>query len=191
MSEYSEIVLAAKGITKRFGGIKALDEAHLEVPAGQVTAVMGENGAGKSTLMKVLAGIYQDYEGRIFLNGRQVAFANPRQAQEHGVAIIHQELNLIPNLSVAENIFLGRESVDRVGLIDFRGMRREAADLLHRLDLHVDPRTSVSELCVGQQQVVEIARALALNARVIIMDEPTWGIDVNAKNQIYRLISME
>ena len=189
MSEYSEMVLAAKGITKCFGGIKALDEAHLEVPAGQVTAVMGENGAGKSTLMKVLAGIYQDYEGRILLNGRQVAFANPRQAQEHGVAIIHQELNLIPNLSVAENIFLGRESVDRVGFIDFRRMRREAADLLHRLELHVDPRTSVSELRVGQQQVVEIARALALNARVIIMDEPTSAISEREVDVLFELIA--
>ena len=108
MTEHDEVVLAAQGVTKRFGGVKALNDAHLEVRAGQVTAVVGENGAGKSTLMKVLAGVYQDYEGRILLNGRELLFANPRQAQEQGVAIIHQELNLIPNLSVAENIFLGR-----------------------------------------------------------------------------------
>jgi ribose transport system ATP-binding protein len=175
-------------VAKRFGGVKALDEARLEVRAGQVTAVMGENGAGKSTLMKVLAGVYQDYEGQILLNGREVAFANPRQAQEHGVAIIHQELNLIPNLSVAENIFLGREFLDGLGLIDFRRMRREATALLQRLDLDVDPRTRVSALRVGQQQIVEIARALALNARVIIMDEPTSAISEREVDMLFGLI---
>ncbi|MBN2132959.1 MAG: ATP-binding cassette domain-containing protein [Sedimentisphaerales bacterium] len=172
----NDLVLAAEGVTKSFGGIKALDGAHLDVYAGQVNAVVGENGAGNSTLMKVLAGVYQDYDGRIFLHGRQVSFAHPRQAQEAGVAIIHQELNLIPHLSVAENIFLGREFVDSLGLIDFKRMYSKARTLLDRLDLHVDPRRSVRELRVGQQQVVEIARALALDARVIIMDEPTSAI---------------
>jgi len=188
MSEQDEIVLAAQGVTKRFGGVKALDDAHLEVRAGQVTAVMGENGAGKSTLMKVLAGVYQDYEGRILRRGREVVFATPRQAQEQGVAIIHQELNLIPNLSVAENIFLGREFLGGWGLIDFRRMRREAAALLRRLDLDVDPGTRVSTLRVGQQQIVEIARALALNARVIIMDEPTSAISEREVDVLFGLI---
>ncbi len=188
MTEHDEIVLAAQGVTKRFGGVKALDEAHLEVRAGQVTAVMGENGAGKSTLMKVMAGVYQDYEGRILQNGHEVVFANPRQAQERGVAIIHQELNLIPNLSVAENIFLGREFLDGLGLIDFRRMRQEAATLLHRLDLDVDPRTCVSTLRVGQQQILEIARALALKARVIIMDEPTSAISEREVDVLFGLI---
>ncbi len=175
-------------MSKCFGGVKALDEANLEVRAGHVTAVVGENGAGKSTLMKVLSGVYQDYDGHIFLNGRKVTFANPRQAQEHGVAIIHQELNLIWNLSVAENIFLGREYLNALGLIDFRRMCREAAALLQRLDLDVDPRTRVSTLRVGQQQVVEIARALALNARVIIMDEPTSAISDREVDVLFGLI---
>jgi ribose transport system ATP-binding protein len=188
MTEHDEIVLAAQGVTKRFGGVKALDEAHLEVRAGQVAAVMGENGAGKSTLMKVLAGVYQDYEGRILRNGREVVFANPRRAQEQGVTIIHQELNLIPNLSVAENIFLGREFLDGLGLIDFRRMRREATALLHRLDVDVDPRTRVGMLRVGQQQILEIARALALNARVIIMDEPTSAISEREVDVLFGLI---
>ncbi len=183
-----EIVLAARGITKRFGGVKALDEAHLEVHAGQVTAVVGENGAGKSTLMKVLAGVYQDYEGKILRDGREVVFASPRQAQEQGVALIHQELNLIPNLTVSENIFLGREFLDRLGLIDFRRMRRESMAVLHRLDLDVDPRTRVSTLRVGQQQILEIARALALNARVIIMDEPTSAISEREVDVLFGLI---
>ena len=121
-TEHAEIVLAAEGITKSFGGVKALDGAHLEVRAGKVTALMGENGAGKSTLMKVLAGVYQDYSGRIFLDGRPMTFAGPRQAQDHGVAMIHQELNLIAGLSIAENIFLGREPLDSLGLIDFKTM---------------------------------------------------------------------
>lgn len=188
MVKNGEIVLVAEGVTKRFGGVKALDDAHLEVRAGQVTAVVGENGAGKSTLMKILAGVYQDYEGRIVLNGREVSFADPREAQERGVAIIHQELNLIPNLNVAENLFLGREFVNRLGLIDYRRMRREAAVLLDRLDLHVDPRTVVSELRVGQQQIVEIARALALDARVIIMDEPTSAISDHEVDVLFGLI---
>jgi len=187
--ELARVVLAAEGVTKRFGGVKALDEAHLEARAGQVTAVMGENGAGKSTLMKVLAGVYQDYEGHILLNGREVAFANPRQAQEQGVAIIHQELNLIPNLSVAENIFLGREFLDGLGLIDFRRMRKEAGALLRRLDLDVDPRTRVSTLRVGQQQIVEIARSLALHARVLIMDEPTSAISEREVDVLFGLIA--
>ena len=186
-TEHNDVVLAGEGITKRFGGIKALDEAHLEAYAGQVNAVVGENGAGKSTLMKVLAGVYQDYEGRVFLSGRQVAFANPRQAQEAGVAIIHQELNLIPHLSVAENVFLGREFLNALGLIDFRKMDDATRTLLDRLDLRVDTRRSVSELRVGQQQVVEIAKALALDARVIIMDEPTSAISEREVDVLFDL----
>ncbi|MBP8304167.1 MAG: sugar ABC transporter ATP-binding protein [Phycisphaerae bacterium] len=188
MIEHDEMVLAAQGVTKRFGGVKALDGAHLEVRAGQVTAVMGENGAGKSTLMKILSGVYQDHEGRILRNGREVVFANPRQAQEQGVTIIHQELNLIPNLTVAENLFLGREHRDRLGLIDVRRMRRESSAFLHRLDLDVDPSTQVSRLRVGQQQIVEIARALALKARVIIMDEPTSAISEREVDVLFGLI---
>jgi len=187
-AEHHDVVLAAEGVTKSFGGIKALDGACLKVYAGQVNAVVGENGAGKSTLMKILAGIYQDYEGRVFLNGREAAFAHPRQAQEAGVAIIHQELNLIPHLSIAENVFLGREFLNALGLIDFRKMHDETRTLLDRLDLHVDPRRSVRELRVGQQQVVEIAKALALEARVIIMDEPTSAISEREVDVLFDLM---
>jgi ribose transport system ATP-binding protein len=183
-----EIVLAAEAVSKSFGGVKALDGARLEVWAGKVNALMGENGAGKSTLMKVLAGVYQDYEGRILLNGQPVAFAGPRQAQERGVAMIHQELNLIPGLSIAENIFLGREFVGALGLIDFKVMVCEAARLLDRLDLKVDPRTPVGRLRVGQQQIVEIAKAMACDARVIIMDEPTSAISGREVDVLFGLI---
>lgn len=187
-AEHNEVVLAAEGVTKSFGGIKALDDARLSVYAGQVNAVVGENGAGKSTLMKILAGVYQSYEGRVLRNGREVSFGNPRQAQEAGVAIIHQELNLIPHMSVAENIFLGREFQDALGFIDFKRMHDETRKLLGRLDLDVDPRRRVSALRVGQQQVVEIAKALALDARVIIMDEPTSAISEREVDVLFDLI---
>jgi len=186
--EQHEVILAAEGVSKRFGGVQALAQADIRVLAGQVHAVVGENGAGKSTLMKILAGVHQDYEGRIVLAGREVTFANPREAQEAGVAIIHQELNLIPQLSIAENVFLGREFVNALGLIDYRKMYDETRALLDSLDLRIDPRRSVSELRVGQQQIVEIAKALALDARVIIMDEPTSAISEREVDVLFDLI---
>lgn len=148
-SNTNDMVLQAKNISKAFGGIKALDSVNLEVYQGQVNAIVGENGAGKSTLMKVLTGAYQDYEGQIILDGRKVAFTNPTEAQNHGIAIIHQELNLIPYLSVAENVFLGREFINRLGLIDYKKMYAETQKLLERLDLHVDPRIQVSNLRIS------------------------------------------
>jgi len=187
-AEYNEVVLAAEHVSKSFGGIKALDDVCLSVHTGQVNAVVGENGAGKSTLMKILAGVYQSYEGHVLLNGREVSFANPRQAQEAGVAIIHQELNLIPHMSVSENVFLGREFQNSLGFIDFKRMHDETRRLLDRLDLDVDPSKSVRELRVGQQQVVEIAKALALEARVIIMDEPTSAISEREVDVLFSLI---
>ena len=182
------IILQAKGIHKAFGGIKALDDVSVEINTARVNAIVGENGAGKSTLMKILSGVYQDYEGQILLDGEQVHFASPKDAQEQGIAIIHQEFNLIPYLSVAENIFLGREYVNRAGLIDYRRMNRETKDLLEKLDLQIDPRTTVSALRVGQQQIVEIAKALSQNARVIIMDEPTSAISEHEIDVLFGLI---
>jgi ribose transport system ATP-binding protein len=182
------IVLSAESVTKHFGGVRALDGAHVTVYAGRVNAVVGENGAGKSTLMKILAGVHQDYEGRLVLDGREVTFPSPRQAQEQGIALIHQELNLIPHLSVAENIFLGREFLSSLGLIDFKRMYVEAGTLLDKLDLRVDPRRRIGELRVGQQQVVEVAKALAMDARVIIMDEPTSAISEREVEVLFGLI---
>jgi len=186
--EQNEVILAAEGVSKRFGGVQALDKAAIRVLAGQVHAVVGENGAGKSTLMKILAGVHRDYEGRVMLAGREVIFANPRGAQEAGVAIIHQELNLIPQLSIAENVFLGREFLNGLGLIDFKKTYEETRVLLDNLDLRIDPRRSVTELRVGQQQIVEIAKTLALDARVIIMDEPTSAISEREVDVLFDLI---
>ena len=175
-SKSNNIILQAKSISKTFGGIKALDSVSLEVYKGKVNAIVGENGAGKSTLMKVLTGVYQEYDGQIILDGLKVTFANPKEAQNKGIAIIHQELNLIPYLSVAENVFLGREFVNRLGLIDYKRMYGETKKLLERLDLHINPRIQVSSLRIGQQQIVEIAHALSLDTRIVIMDEPTSAI---------------
>ncbi|GAB4018573.1 sugar ABC transporter ATP-binding protein [Spirosoma koreense] len=169
-------LLVAENITKRFAGVTALDQVCLEFMAGQVTALIGENGAGKSTLMKILSGVYSDYEGQIRFNGEPVRFHTIRDAQACGIAIIHQELNLIPYLSITENIFLGRELTTRWGTLDRRAMRTKTHELLDKLKLSIDPDTLVAELKVGQQQVVEIAKALLVESDVIIMDEPTSAI---------------
>ncbi len=188
LSKTDNVVLQARSISKAFGGIKALDGVSLEILAGKVNAIVGENGAGKSTLMKILSGVHREYEGQVVLDGKPVTFANPREAQDNGIAIIHQELNLIPYLSVAENVFLGREFVDRIGLIDYRAMRKETTKILERLDLHINPRIAVSGLRVGQQQVVEIAHALSLHARIVIMDEPTSAISKHEIEILFGLI---
>jgi ribose transport system ATP-binding protein len=187
-SQTNNIVLKATNISKTFGGIKALDNVSLEIYAGKVNAIVGENGAGKSTLMKILSGVYQEYEGQIFLDGLQVTFTNPKEAQNNGIAIIHQELNLIPYLSVAENVFLGREFINRFGLIDYKRMHSKTKKLLERLDLHISPRTQVSSLRIGQQQVVEIAHALSLDTRIVIMDEPTSAISEHEIEVLFGLI---
>jgi len=169
-------LLVAEKIGKRFAGVIALRDVSMQLRPASVTAIIGENGAGKSTLMKILSGVYSDYEGRILLNGEEVRFANPRDAQEKGISIIHQELNLIPDLSITENIFLGRELTDRWGLLNKKAMRERVTALLQRLRLNVSPDSLIRDLRVGQQQVVEIAKALLLESRVIIMDEPTSAI---------------
>ncbi|MEQ2008980.1 MAG: sugar ABC transporter ATP-binding protein [Limisphaerales bacterium] len=170
------VVLEASGISKSFPGVKALDDVSLTVRRGRLHALLGENGAGKSTLMNVLAGVFPPDRGEVMLEGKPVSFRNPREAREAGIAIIFQELNLIPHLTVAQNIFLGREPLTRAGLIDDARMNREAVEWLRRLKLEVAPETPVAGLRVGQQQVVEIAKALSMRARVIIMDEPTSAI---------------
>jgi ABC-type sugar transport system ATPase subunit len=148
-----EHILEARNISKSFPGVKALDEVSLAVRAGAVHAVVGENGAGKSTLMKILSGVYTEYEGEVLVDGRPVTFSGPREAEAAGIAIIHQELNLVPALSVGENIFLGREPL-RYGLVDFAALNREAAALLEKLGHRMDPRTPVATLKISDQQLV-------------------------------------
>ena len=181
-------MLIAENITKRFSGVTALLEVNLEIQAGKINAIIGENGAGKSTLMKILSGVYPDYDGRILLKGQPVHFANTREAQAHGIAIIHQELNLIPYLSIIENIFLGREIVNRWGLLDKTAMRQQALALLKKLKLAVSPDRLISALKVGQQQVVEIAKALLTESDIIIMDEPTSAISETEVETLFDII---
>ena len=182
-------MLVAENITKKFSGVTALDRVCLELHAGKVNAIIGENGAGKSTLMKILSGVYADYDGQIIYKNRPIRFQNTRQAQAAGIAIIHQELNLIPYLSITENIFLGREITTSWGTLDKNQMRTRAKSLLGKLKLSVDPDTKISSLKVGQQQVIEIARALLTDAEVIIMDEPTSAISENEVEVLFGIIA--
>jgi len=182
-------VLAAENITKKFAGITALDSVNIELHEGKVTAIIGENGAGKSTLMKILSGVYSDYDGRILFKNECVNFENPRQAQQIGIAIIHQELNLVPHLNITENIFLGQEIINPWGMLDKATMRATTLKLLKRLKLDSSPDTRIADLKVGQQQVVEIAKALLTDAEVIIMDEPTSAISDNEVDALFDVIN--
>ncbi|MBC8052545.1 MAG: sugar ABC transporter ATP-binding protein [Sphingobacteriaceae bacterium] len=181
-------MLIAENINKRFAGIAALENVSLELHPGKVTAIIGENGAGKSTLMKILSGVYPDYEGRILFNDKEVRFANPKEAQECGITIIHQELNLIPGLSITENVFLGREVSNSWNILDQQAMRQKTQQLLDKLKLNVSPDTTISDLKVGQQQVVEIAKALLTDSEVIIMDEPTSAISDHEVEILFGII---
>jgi ABC-type sugar transport system ATPase subunit len=176
MTATGDVILEARGISKCFPGVKALDGVSLTLRTGRLTALLGENGAGKSTLMNIVAGVFPPDAGELLLAGQPVHFTSPRQARDHGIAMIFQELNLVPGLTVAENIFLGREPLRRCGLIDYAALNRRAAEWLQRLDPDIPPTTPTGRLRVGQQQVVEIAKALAGEARILIMDEPTSAL---------------
>lgn len=172
------LILQMQGITKLFPGVRALDDVTLEVRRGDIHAICGENGAGKSTLMKVLSGVYPhgSYEGRIIYMGNEMVFKNIKESENAGIVIIHQELTMIPELSITENIFMGNEVVRR-GLIDWETARQLTVDLLARVGLTVDPGTLIKHLGVGQQQLVEIAKALSKNVRLLILDEPTSALN--------------
>jgi erythritol transport system ATP-binding protein len=181
------IVLQACAIRKVYGATVALDGVDFDVHAGAVNVLIGENGAGKSTLMKILAGVTQQTDGELLLDGHLVRFDSVRDAAGQGIGMVHQELNLCPNLTVTENIFLGRER-SRGGVIDHTGERTKAVELLARLGAEIDPDAKVESLRIGQQQIVEIARALAEDARILIMDEPTSALSATEVETLFRLI---
>jgi D-xylose transport system ATP-binding protein len=187
----SDVVLRMERIVKEFPGVRALDNVNFEARAGELLALMGENGAGKSTLMKVLGGVwpYPTYQGDIFIDGECKRFYNTRQAEESGVAIIYQELNLIPELSVAENIFLDRQPTSRLGAIDWHKLNADTKTLLDELGIRdVKPTDQVKRLTVGKQQMVEIAKALSKRARILVLDEPTSALTDREVAELFRTI---
>lgn len=183
----NEIVVSMKDICKSFPGVMALDHVNFELRSGEVMALLGENGAGKSTLMKVLSGVYSRDEGSLEIFGKQYGDLSPKQAQEIGVAIIHQELNMCRHLTVAENMFLGREIRGKIAL-DNAKMEAEAKKILDDLKIDIDPRQTVGNLPVSKQQMVEIAKALSVNARILIMDEPTSALTAKEIEDLFRII---
>lgn len=181
-------ILSIQNICKAFPGVKALDGVSLNLHEGKVMALLGENGAGKSTLMKIISGVYTSDEGQILYNGKPVSFKNPREAQEAGITIIHQELNLIKELSIAENIFLGREPKGVLGSINWKRLYADAQALIDRLGLKRAPEVLVGELSIAEQQLVEIAKAISFNAKVIIMDEPTDALTEAETDCLFKLM---
>ncbi|UKA77611.1 sugar ABC transporter ATP-binding protein [Arthrobacter sp. FW306-07-I] len=184
----TNVILRAQNVTKRYGGTHALKGVDFDVVEGKVTVLFGENGAGKSTLMKILAGIEMPTSGSLELRGERIEFASTVDAREQGISIIHQELSLCPNLSVRDNIFMGREITGRTGAVDFPAERREVNELMERLEEPIDPDTLVADLRLGQQQIVEIARALSVNARILIMDEPTSALSASEVGVLFKVI---
>jgi ribose transport system ATP-binding protein len=184
----SDPLVVMEGIEKTFPGVHALSQARFDLNAGEVHALVGENGAGKSTLMKILAGVYSKDEGRILFKGHEVHITSPRAAQNLGISMIHQELNLMPHLTVAQNIFIGREPRLLPGLVDDKKTNSLTVDFLRMLNLQLDPRTRVSELTVARQQMVEIAKALSFNSDVLIMDEPTAALTESEIEELFTII---
>src|SRR5579859_4907824 len=184
-----EVVLRMEHIVKEFPGVRALDNVNFEARAGEVLALMGENGAGKSTLMKVLGGVwpYPTYQGDIFIRGERRRFRSTREAMDAGIAIIHQELNLLAELTVAENIFLDRQPATGFGAIDWRRMNADAAALLGQLGISdIKPTDRVKHIAVGKQQMVEIAKALSKQASILILDEPTSALSDKEVAELFR-----
>ena len=182
-------LLELKSVCKGFSGVSVLNSIDFQVRPGCITALVGENGAGKSTLMKIISGIYQRDSGEMLLRGQGARFQSPRQAMDAGVAIIHQELNLLPELTVAQNIFLGREPLNRLGLIDRVTMHRRAKELLARLSPDIQPDQKVESLSIARQQMVEIAKALSVEADVIILDEPTDALTDRESETLFQVMA--
>ncbi len=182
------VLLQATGITKQFPGTLALDNVQLELRAGEIHAIVGENGAGKSTLMKILSGVHTADAGEIRFNGQLIAPASPQEALSLGIAIVHQELSLVPALTVGENIFPGRLPTNALGMVRFGELFRRSREALAKLDVRVDPRTLVSDLSVANQQLVEITKALSSDCRVLILDEPTSALTEREADTLFDLL---
>lgn len=171
-----DVVLKLENIVKVFPGVKALDGVRLEVRKGEVHALCGENGAGKSTLMKIISGAQGYTSGKMYFEGKEVKFSSTKEAQDMGISMIYQEFNLIPYLSIAENIFLGRQLRNKFGIVDWKRMNKEAKSLLEKVGVNIKPETLVKDISVAEAQMVEIVKCLSMNSKVIIMDEPTAAL---------------
>lgn len=182
-----EVLLTMTGIDKSFPGVHALDHVDFEVRRGEVHALMGENGAGKSTLMKILTGIYSKDSGSIVYEGKEVSFSSPREAQDAGILIVHQELNMVNHLTVAQNIFIGREPMKGLRVDDAK-MIRDSRALFDMLGIDIDPRDKMSMLTVGKQQMCEIAKAISHNAKLVVFDEPSAALTETEIEQLFRII---
>ncbi|MDD4525323.1 MAG: sugar ABC transporter ATP-binding protein [Lachnospiraceae bacterium] len=182
-----DTILELQNITKIFPGVKALDNVHFDLRRGEIHALMGENGAGKSTFIKVITGVHAAEEGKMILEGKEVHFKGPRDASDAGIAAVYQHPTSYPELSVAENIFIGHEKMKH-GLIQWKVMNDEAAELLGRLDADFGPTEEMGALSVAQQQMVEIAKALSTNAKIVILDEPTASLTQNESQKLYRIV---
>ena len=182
-----EVILTMKGIDKSFPGVHALDHVDFEVRKGEVHALMGENGAGKSTLMKILTGIYSKDSGSIVYEGKEVSFTSPRDAQDAGIVIVHQELNMVNHLTVAQNIFIGREPMKGIRIDDAK-MVRDSRALFDMLGIDIDPRDKMSTLTVGKQQMCEIAKAISHNAKLVVFDEPSAALTETEIEQLFKII---
>lgn len=190
MEQSATVILEMRGISKYFPGVYALHDVDLILRKGEVLALIGENGAGKSTLMKIIGGVHQQDAGRILLDGNEVIIDSVHRAMELGIAFVHQELNLSPNLTIAENVFLGREPRLKPfkSFIDKKKLHENTKKILQKINLNCDPQTPVRDMTIGAQQMVEIARALSIDARIIIMDEPTSSLSQNETEQLFQVI---
>lgn len=187
-SSEADALLEARGLRKSFDGNVVLSDVDLEIRAGEVHAVVGENGAGKSTLIKILSGVYRPDGGKLFMRGKSLSLQSPRDALEQGIVVIHQELSLALHLSAEENIFLGHFPRTALGFVDRAGMKARTRDVLERLSIEIDQRRPVGELSIAQQQMVEIAKAISTEAKVLILDEPTAVLDANRVDTLFELI---
>jgi ABC-type sugar transport system ATPase subunit len=187
--DHNRLLLEAQGLTKAFDGNVVLRDVNLALHAGEVHAIVGENGAGKSTLIKTLGGVHRPEAGTLFLDGRETILRSPADAIDRGIVVIHQELSLAPHLSVAENIFLGHFPSTRLGFVNRRRMRNETRDLLQRLNIDIDPQTLAVDLSIAQQQMIEIAKAISFEAKVLILDEPTAVLDESMVDTLFDLIA--
>ena len=180
-----------KGVVKKFPGVTALKDISFDIQAGEVHVLLGENGAGKSTLMKILSGVYQPTEGKIIIGGKEFSKLTPKDSYENGISVIYQELSVINELSIQENLFVGKLPMKKVGLasvVDYGEMNKRAKELLAKIGLNRDPKTLVEDISVSEKQQVEIAKALASDSKVIVMDEPTASLTNKEVEHLFEVI---